>query len=609
MSIAAFIFPGVACSRMRPITSIAACAMLSGGLARGDVQLQSLRQYPSGLYATGVIAADINGDGHPDLVLSNRGSNDVTVRFNNGAGYFPDRIDVPTGNGPRYVDGGDFDGDGDFDLCTPDYNGDTATVLRNDGGGHFTITHQFELNRTVFLWTDDIDLDGAIDIVVLQWDGSAETPSESPALMTPFYGTGTGDFKQGAFAYIGLHPRGGASADFNGDGIIDLVTANLMSADLTLLLGQGDRTWAPPQSIKIGGYPRYLTLDDFDGDGDVDIAAISKDSHQCLILHNDGNASFDVVQTSVTNNLPHSIDSGDLDQDGDIDLVVCHVGAYWSIAYFNDGSGHFPHSQEIWMPTGATEVHIADMNTDGKLDIISANINAHERGASVLLNGSCDPTEDCNANGILDGCEAELDCDLNGIPDECELADGTAFDIDGDGVIDVCQLDCNGNGAPDEWEVLNGIADDCDGNIVPDECDWPNPGDCDGDGIINGCEDDLNHDLIPDECQCYPDLDYDGDVDVIDLLEVLNQWGPTDHAGDFPPTADFDQSDEVDIFDFLMLLNHWGPCPPPLSTETGACCSSFGPCFILGEITCELTYGTYLGDGTTCDDVNCDTLP
>ena len=225
-----------------------------------EIPLESLRQYSTGLYTTGLVAADLDGDGDLDIALSNRGTNDITIRFNNGFGFFPERLDVPTGGGPRYVDGADFDGDGDFDLCTPDYNADTATVLRNDGDGGFTISHQFQLNKTVFLWTDDLDLDGNHDMIVLQWDRDAETPSQSPALMTPFYGRGDGDFDEGTSALIGLHPRGGASADINGDGITDIVTANLMSGDLTLLIGEGDREWADPVSIEVGGYPRYLTL-------------------------------------------------------------------------------------------------------------------------------------------------------------------------------------------------------------------------------------------------------------------------------------------------------------------------------------------------------------
>jgi len=62
-------------------------------------------------------------------------------------------------------------------------------------------------------------------------------------------------------------------------------------------------------------------------------------------------------------------------------------------------------------------------------------------------------------------------------------------------------------------------------------------------------------------------------------------------------------------FDFLLLLNRWGACPPPLPTETGACCTAFGPCITMTEIRCELTLGTYLGDGSTCNGMACPDQP
>ena len=98
-------------------------------------------------------------------------------------------------------------------------------------------------------------------------------------------------------------------------------------------------------------------------------------------------------------------------------------------------------------------------------------------------------------------------------------------------------------------------------------------------------------------------------VDVLDLLEVLSQWGTILEPRDLPLTADFDLSQTVDIFDFLLLLNRWGACPPPLPTETGACCTAFGPCITMTEIRCELTLGTYLGDGSTCNGMACPDQP
>ncbi|MCH2132480.1 MAG: glycoside hydrolase family 9 protein [Phycisphaerales bacterium] len=118
-------------------------------------------------------------------------------------------------------------------------------------------------------------------------------------------------------------------------------------------------------------------------------------------------------------------------------------------------------------------------------------------------------TLDCNDNGIADGDEvadgSALDLDGNGVPDECdpdcdedgepdayELQQGTAEDCNLDGIPDGCQgfADCNGNGTGDPCDLADGSAVDCNNNGIPDSCD-----------IQGGGSEDQEGDGIPDECQ------------------------------------------------------------------------------------------------------------
>ena len=584
-----------------------AVAMFSVSYA--EVPFETLRQYQTGLYSTGIFPADFDGDGDIDLAVANRGTNDVSIMFNAGNGIFSSRTNFSTGEVPRYVHGGDFDGDGDIDLCTPDYTGMTETVLENDGNGNFTISGQYPLTTPAFSWVDDIDGDGYLDILVAHWDGDADQPSQSPAKFTPLLNNGEGTFVIGPSTMIGKQPRGGASADLNGDGIKDAVIANYWSSSLSVIIGLGKRQWADEVSIQLSGHPRYLVLGDFDSDDDIDIAAVDKGEDHLWIFHNDGAANFTLVQTSNTNATPHSIDSGDVDLDGDIDLIVSHVGSGQQLLFINDGQGLFPNSQTVIMTAGPAEVKFADVNNDGELDLVTANVNEEDRGMSVIMQGSCDDLiEDCNNNGIDDICEL-TDCNVNGVPDDCDISSGNSMDYDLDGVPDECQVDCNENQIPDDYELTHGLITDCDENGIPDDCDWAVMGDCDEDGLLDGCEVDLNEDFTPDDCQCNADFSGDGLVGVQDIIILIAAWGenPVPH-GD-PVDEDLNVDNYVDVEDLLLLIIAWGDCSKyTLPDEVGACCVQFQQCFERHEVGCAVVNGVYFGDDTECEDIDCSAL-
>jgi hypothetical protein len=89
----------------------------------------------------------------------------------------------------------------------------------------------------------------------------------------------------------------------------------------------------------------------------------------------------------------------------------------------------------------------------------------------------CD--DDCDSNGIPDDCETVIyDCDGDGTPDECEAIGDQ--DCDGDGECNGYEIanctgdpacdDCNSNGVPDGCEL---VLNDCDGDGIPNECDDP----------------------------------------------------------------------------------------------------------------------------------------
>ncbi len=366
------------------------CVIGFASITVGDLRFETADEYTTGGGSTGIFAADFDGDLDIALAVANRASDSVTILYNNGFGIFENIVDFPTGENPRYVEGHDFDGDGDVDLCTPDYYGMTTTILENDGNGVFSISQQFQMLSPSFLWIDDLDLDGHKDIATLHWDQEAGNPETSPALMTPIYSNGDGTFKVGSSALVGVQPRSAASGDLNGDGLIDIVVADIYSRTISIVLATGPREWS--NSFQISTWPRtprYISLGDFDGDDDIDFASLDKLGNHFSIFKNDGNASFTLDEIISVSDTPHSMVTLDVDSDNDLDFIVTHVGSNIQKILYNDGSGQIEYEQSITIIGGAAEVKTADFNSDGMFDIAVATVNQSHPGASILTQIEC----------------------------------------------------------------------------------------------------------------------------------------------------------------------------------------------------------------------------
>ncbi len=87
--------------------------------------------------ATSVTAADLNGDGKPDLAFTNNTSNTVSVVLNNGNGTFAAKVDYPAGSVSYSVTAADLNGDGKPDLIAANYTSNTVSALLNNGNGTF----------------------------------------------------------------------------------------------------------------------------------------------------------------------------------------------------------------------------------------------------------------------------------------------------------------------------------------------------------------------------------------------------------------------------------------------------------------------------------------
>jgi hypothetical protein len=252
---------------------------------------------------------------------------------------------------------------------------------------------------------------------------------------------------------VGRNPDAIVTADFNGDGKLDLATADLVSSTVSVLLGNGDGTFQPAVATAAGGYPRSLAVGDFNGDGNLDIVTANVADVSVLLGNGDGTFRAP-TSIGLNGDSALSVAVGDFNRDGKMDLAVT------SNLYFRDGYfygyyggrypfGHYEGHVQVLLDNGdgtfsppnttvlnsgmPSAVAVADVNADGKPDLVTANESPPT--ISVLL-GKGDGTLQAPVDFAAGGGPMSIAAgDVNG--------DGHADVVIGDGHVDVVTGDNN----------------------------------------------------------------------------------------------------------------------------------------------------------------------
>jgi hypothetical protein len=176
----------------------------------------------------------------------------------------------------------------------------------------------------------------------------------------------------------------------NGDGKLDLITANQDNDNISVLLGNGDGTFQAPTNISVGVTPVEIAVGDFNGDGKLDLAVSNGGAASISILLGNGNGNFTQGPTVSTGNLPNFIVVGDFNNDGKLDLVV-NEGAQDPTndlrVFLGNGDGSFQSGIVYASSTDLYRHLIAgDINGDGNLDLaVVACCGVHHADVAVLL--------------------------------------------------------------------------------------------------------------------------------------------------------------------------------------------------------------------------------
>jgi hypothetical protein len=338
-----------------------------------------------------VAVGDMNNDGKADVVISQPGF--VAIFYGNGNGAFT--------AGPRYaalpdyrqVSLTDLDGDGHPDIVLGTASGGIYTsdgydlplklfqVLMSRGDGTFvdSLTYNAgafnDFNSTFAgqqIASADFNGDGKPDVLVLRAGGLSVLP-----------GDGNGNLGTAITSATTL--SGGAEfavTDVNGDTKPDVVLAG--GSALAVLIGQSNGTFSSEQDYALPNTAVSVAVGDFNGDGLKDVAvgvAGGGGPHGVYVLLGQSNGTLGAPVQIDSSLDPVGLAAGDLNGDNRTDLIVADEGDFSPgtgqqvngalHVYLGKGDGTFTNAAApTTNATNYSTVALGDLNADGKLDLV-----------------------------------------------------------------------------------------------------------------------------------------------------------------------------------------------------------------------------------------------
>ena len=361
------------------------------------------------------LVADFNGDGIPDLAVVSSGH--FIVLKGNGDGTFSQLSSVPVDSSTTLELAADLNSDGILDLVVED--GDSIGILVGNGDGTFTSVQNYVDSGYSFsnVVTADFNRDGIPDLAVSP-DPSAGGGGGVIALL----GNGDGTFT----ALPAFQSDNNASyqqlavADFNGDGIPDLVGAGAITgSDYTfstipiILLGIGNGTFTqktpsstydPSGAVAVG----QLLVADFNGDGIPDFLRVANGfqgyNDVIDLFKGNGDGTYQVFTPSPFRLIgdPFIVSIADFNGDGIPDLAFSGElanGSFFNLFLANgDGTYSLLLSSSVDNASFPAVTAPADFNGDGIPDLLSLGLAYDGSGGNAATVFVVSPTSTANAS-------------------------------------------------------------------------------------------------------------------------------------------------------------------------------------------------------------------
>ena len=362
----------------------------------------------------GVQAGDVNGDGLTDLITSWNAFGNFSQRpvlstmiaqpdgtFGNpeplgtvagnpyglsmGDFNLDGRTDFSTGSSGFYgetflaappglaqVQSGDINDDGNLDLVGITTGFNRVKVLLGNGDNTFARQSDLFVGASpVDLKLMDMDGDGKLDIVTANRIGQSVTVLHNNA----------GSYSRTDYA-LTTRPNKVEVLDITGDRRPDIVVSSQIGSQLNVLVNSANGL-ATASALNLGFDPSDIAFSDVTGDGKPDAVISDPDNKRIFILPGKGDGSFDSAKTVQLSASPVDVAIADMNFDGKPDMIVTLPESNRVGVLFNRGNGRFTNPQTIQVGDKPNSLVVQDVNGDNKPDLMLTN---HDNTLSMILN-------------------------------------------------------------------------------------------------------------------------------------------------------------------------------------------------------------------------------
>lgn len=343
-----------------------------------------------------IVIADLNNDFNLDIAVINSGTENIGIFFGYGNGSFAVPTFYTTGKGsdPLFIGIGDFNSDKKLDIVVTNNGTNSMSIFFQSGNGNFT--HQSIIpigpnSNPYSLAIAHFNSDNNLDIAIADWQNSVieifngfsnvtfprliSSPTIISSVNILSYYTGENS-----------QPQAIAVGDFNNDHNLDILVANCGNNSIGVFLGHANGTFASRMisTTSNGLCPIDVAVGDFNEDRHLDVVVANYYSQNICIFLGYGDGTFTNQTKYKTGNgsNPNSVAIGDFNIDGHLDIVVLNTGTNNMIVFLGSGHGTFT-NQAIYFVTSypnSKPLTVGDFNNDGRLDIAIAKYFAGSVG-------------------------------------------------------------------------------------------------------------------------------------------------------------------------------------------------------------------------------------